>query len=435
MQLAFFEDMRADHFRPLAWLRPVFELMCGHSGVRERITRALTPSQWGAFLRPWLVDAYQEEHPLAKLNQTSWMTQAPTLLINGRWLPEMEQVQLLQAGDAVWLNDTLVGLNVSPDEACLLDEDDIGGSAARIARGRRAVAARGHLIEYPWDLVHLNGVLLEQDFRTRTRGPSKVNLGSQVAVLGDDSQVYIAPTAQIDPFVVIDARSGPIWIEAGVKIQPFTRIEGPAYIGHDSQLFRANVKSGTTIGPVCRVGGEIEESIFHGYSNKYHDGFLGHSYICPWVNLGALSSNSDLKNDYSAVSVPLWGESIPSGSTKVGCFIGDHTKTALCSLFNTGSSVGVMSMILPEGPLLPKHIPSFSRIWHGGIEELPGGLESSLATARTAMGRRQGVLSRTAEALLRSVYSLTYEERRRAIISQQLRCCPAPTSPRESVAH
>ena len=159
------------------------------------------------------------------------------------------------------------------------------------------MTASGHWVHYPWDLVRLNGPQLEQDFRTRPHGPSKVTLGSQVAVLGPDEDVYIDASAQIDPFVVIDARSGPVWIEPGVKVQPFTRIEGPAYIGQDAQLFRANVKSGTSIGPVCRVGGEIEESIFHGYSNKYHDGFLGHSYICPWVNLGALSTNSDLKND------------------------------------------------------------------------------------------------------------------------------------------
>ncbi len=213
------------------------------------------------------------------------------------------------------------------------------------------------MLNYPWDLIHLNGTQLEQDFRTRPHGPSKVTLGSQVAVLGRDEDVYIDPSAQIDPFVVIDARGGPVWIDAGVKAQPFTRIEGPCYIGTKSQLFRANVKEGTSLGPVCRVGGEIEASIFHGYSNKYHDGFLGHSYICPWVNLGALTTNSDLKNDYSAVSVPLWGDSINSGSTKVGCFVGDHSKTALCSLFNTGSSVGVMSMILPGDACCPSTSP------------------------------------------------------------------------------
>jgi len=415
MQVAYFEDVQADQFRPLSWLRPVFELVCGQSGVRERVNRWLDPQQWGAFVRPWLVEAYQTEHPAAHLNQREWLSGGPTLLLNGRWLPDLNQLKEAEAGDAFWLGGNLVGLVIGPADVAQLDLADMAGSAATLARSRREIAARGLLIQYPWDLVHHNGQQLEQDFRTRPHGPSKVTLGSQVAVLGKDEDVHIDPAAQIDPFVVIDARHGSVWIEAGVKVQPFTRIEGPTYIGQDAQLFRANVKSGTTIGPVCRVGGEIEDSIFHGYSNKYHDGFLGHSYICPWVNFGALSTNSDLKNDYSAVSVPLWGESIPSGSTKVGCFVGDHSKTALCSLFNTGSSVGVMSMILPGGRLLPKHIPSFSRIWHGAIEEIPEGLDPSLASARTAMGRRQCEFSPAAERLLRTVYLLSSEERKKAI--------------------
>lgn len=415
MQVAYFEDVLANQLRPLSWLRPVFELVCGQSGLRERVNRSLVPSKWGAFIRTWLADTYQEEHPTALINRGDWLRSEPTLLLNGRWLPDVHQLKKLMPGDAVWSNDTLVGLMLDPADAVHLDPLHIATSAEKWARGKRSVPASGQLIHYPWDLVHHNGHQLEQDFHARSRGPSKINVGPQVALLGIDDNFYIHPSAQIDPFVVLDARRGPVWIDAGAQIQPFTRIEGPAFIGQDSQLFRANVKAGTTIGPVCRVGGEIEESIFHGYSNKYHDGFLGHSYICPWVNLGALSTNSDLKNDYSAVAVPLWGESISSGSTKVGCFIGDHSKTALCSLFNTGSSIGVMSMILPGGRLLPKHIPSFSRIWHGAIEEFPDGLEPTLAAARTAMGRRQCELTPAMERLLRTVYALTSDERKRTI--------------------
>ncbi len=415
MQVAFFEDHAADQFRPLAWLRPVFELVCGQSGVRERVLRFLAPRAWGAFVRPWLAETYVEEYLACQVNATGWLDLSPTLFLNGRWLPELVALRELGPDEAAWVDGTLVAITVHPEEVSRLDPRRIPEGLVELARSRREVAAKGTLLNYPWDLVHHNAEQLEQDFRTRPHGLSKVNLGSQVAVLGKDEDVFIDPAAQIDPFVVIDARSGPVWIEAGAIAQPFTRIEGPCYIGQAAQLFRANVKSGTTIGPVCRVGGEIEESIFHGYSNKYHDGFLGHSYIAPWVNLGALSTNSDLKNDYSAVSVPLWGESISSGSTKVGCFVGDHSKTALCSLFNTGSSVGVMSMILPGGRLLPKHIPSFSRIWHGAVEELPDRLDSSLATARTAMGRRGVTLTAAMERLLAKVFELTAGERVAAI--------------------
>jgi UDP-N-acetylglucosamine diphosphorylase/glucosamine-1-phosphate N-acetyltransferase len=236
-----------------------------------------------------------------------------------------------------------------------------------------------------------------------------------VAILGAPDDVFIDPTAQIDPFVVLDARRGPISIDAGVIVQPFTRIEGPCYIGCGSRLFRANVREGTTIGPNCRVGGEIEASILHGYVNKYHDGFLGHAYVCPWVNLGALTTNSDLKNDYSHVSVPIDGENVDTGTTKVGCFIGDHTKTALGSLFNTGSTVGVMCMVLPAGELLPKSVPSFTRIWHG-IPDDGLDLEAALETARTAMGRRNMRLTDAQEELLRYVHEQTQPDREEAIL-------------------
>ncbi len=270
------------------------------------------------------------------------------------------------------------------------------------------------MLHYPWDLINLNSAQLEKDFQSRSKSNS-TTITEEASVVGPVDQLFIAATAEIDPFVVFDTRHGSVWIDEGAKIQAFTRIEGPAYVGPQTQTFRANLREGTSIGPMCRVGGEIEESIIHGFANKYHDGFLGHSYVCPWVNLGALSSSSDLKNDYSDVSVPLVGKRIKTGSNKVGCFIGDHTKTALCSLFNTGSSIGVMSLILPGGELIPKHVPSFSRIWHGKLEALPDGTESALETARYAMGRRNQEFTPAMQRLIQNVFEITKDERERAL--------------------
>jgi UDP-N-acetylglucosamine diphosphorylase/glucosamine-1-phosphate N-acetyltransferase len=296
----------------------------------------------------------------------------------------------------------------------LLTGDNWDDVLPQLARDRKRIAAPGKLIHYSWDLIHHNADQLRLDFAARNFGLSQADeLGPNVAVLGDAKDVFVDPSASIDPFVVIDARKGPVSIDAGAMIQAFTRLEGPCHIGQKSQLFRANVREGTSIGPVCRVGGEIEGAILHGFVNKYHDGFLGHSYICPWVNLGAMSTNSDLKNDYSTVKVPVNGQSVDSGEIKVGCFIGDHTKTAIGSLFNTGSSVGVMCLILPDGELLPKHVPSFSRIWHGElIDGFP--LDKGLETARNAMHRRGHSLTAAQELLLRRVHSQTRHERENA---------------------
>jgi UDP-N-acetylglucosamine diphosphorylase/glucosamine-1-phosphate N-acetyltransferase len=414
-RIAFFEDSAAGQLRPISLLRPAFELLCGHYSVRERVLRSIGATEWGVLLRPYLAETYRQQHPEARINDEAWLREGPTLLVNGRWLADPHALLRFGEGDAALLDGTVVALTLDPEEAPLLTPDATDETLTRIAGTRRRVPAGGRLINFPWDLVDANRRQLTDDFRRRARTSPSHDLSGQIALQGRAEDVYVDPFAEIDPFVVLDARHGPIWIDAGARILPFTRIEGPSYVGRQSQLFRAHVREGTSIGPVCRVGGEVEESILHGYVNKYHDGFLGHAYVCPWVNLGALTTNSDLKNDYSHVRVPLWGEPIATGSTKVGCFIGDHTKTALGSLFNTGSSIGVMCMVLPDGELLPKHIPSFTRLWHGRLEERPDALAGAIDAARTAMARRDVELTPADEHLLRRVFEATRHERDAAL--------------------
>ncbi|MDA1012850.1 MAG: putative sugar nucleotidyl transferase [Planctomycetota bacterium] len=423
MRIAFFEDGCAENLAPIAWTRPVFELICGRWSLRERCVHVMRRigddiiREWGALVRPYLADVYREAHLDARVNDAVWLQQHDTLLINGRWLPSARTIETLQLQHEVayMIDNTVVAMWIDSTEAALISGQNADQTISQIAATRTLESADGVLIQRPWDLVNHNGEQLMDDAilapATRTL---QTNLDQRVAILGTASDVSIDPRAEIDPFVVIDARHGPVSVDAGAAIQAFTRLEGPCHVGRGSQLFRANVRGGTTIGNVCRVGGEIECSILHSHANKYHDGFLGHSYVCPWVNLGAMTTNSDLKNDYSAVRVPLSGEAIETGQTKVGCFIGDHTKTALSSLFNTGSSIGVMSIVLPGGELLPKHVPSFSRIWHG---ELIDGwdLDRSLELARVAQGRRDQEFTVAQETLLRFLHQHTRDERMAAI--------------------
>jgi len=423
MRIAFFEDDGAEGFAPIALTRPVFELLCGQFSLRERLIRFLNVQEWGAFVRPCLRQTYQEFSPEAFVNDNVWLGNEPTLLINARWLPSpvaIKQLEHIENDVAGFCGDTLAFLLVEPIESSLLTDSEWADPLLKIAGTRNAIQVEGQVVSHPWDLIDFNSDQLEADFRSCQYTGGQTEFGPQVAILGDPENVFVSPRADIDPFVVIDARGGPVSIDAGVKVQAYTRIEGPCHIGFDSQLFRANVKAGTTIGPVCRVGGEIENSIMHGFANKYHDGFLGHGYVCPWVNMGALSTNSDLKNDYSTVRVPLSGEAIDSGSTKVGCFIGDHSKTAVCSLFNTGTSVGVMTMLLPGGELLPKFVPSFGRVWHGELDDNLN-LESAIETARVAMDRRGQDLTLAQERLLRHLHEETREQRKSAIVRQRAR--------------
>lgn len=408
-----FEDNSADQLSPLSLARPVSELICGRESLRRRLQRWFPTSPWGAFVRPHLRDTYAETHPRAKINDFSFLQSGATLLINGRWMPDRrlraDEVTLDNAG---FIDGHLAWIAVSPEEATVLSETDFEDVLLGIARNRRVVEATGMLIGRPWDLVDRNSRQLEVDFADE--GVSEVPQSPHVQCLGDPADVYVANETTIDPYVVIDTREGPVSIDRGVHIQSFTRIAGPCHISQGTQVFRGLISGGTTIGAHCRIGGEIEESILHGYVNKYHEGFLGHSYVCPWVNLGAITTTSDLKSDYSHVKVPLQGEMIDSGSSKVGSFIGDHTKTAIDSMFNTGSSVGVMALVLPGGRLLPRHIPSFSNVSFGDLAaDWP--LETSIETARVAMKRRDCELTAAGEQLFRTLYQHTAAERDAAL--------------------
>ncbi len=416
-RIAFFEDNQTANFSPIALLRPVFELICGAFSIRERLVPSNSDVEWGAFLRAELVNVYQEQHAECHINDSAWMAVHPTLLVNGRWLGAVDEIETIEPGTAGWVGDEVAWVMTGLGDSLVHGDDSFSQMVKNIAREKKPVPATGKMLHYPWDFIANNAEQLERDFEQRAKGNSQ-KLASNVGLVGPAERVFVDSTAEIDPFVVLDARHGSIWIDAKAKIQAFTRIEGPAYIGRESQTFRANIREGTTIGPVCRIGGEIEESIIHGYVNKYHDGFLGHGYICPWVNLGALTTNSDLKNDYSNVSVPLAGESIKTDSNKVGCFIGDHTKTAVGSLLNTGTSIGAGCLILPGGELLPKHVPSFSRIWHGRLESLPDETTLVLQTARHAMGRRDQEMTPAMERLIQSIYEATQAERERALKRQ-----------------
>ena len=276
----------------------------------------------------------------------------------------------------------------------------------------------GEWIVHPWDLVARNGAHIERDFAEAGIAEVTNRHLTAMALVGPSNRLRIHDTARIDPYTVFDTTNGPITLGPNVWVQPFTRIEGPCSIAADTQLFRANFRGCVTIGPNSRIGGEVEATIVHGHSNKYHEGFLGHAYVGEWVNLGAITSNSDLRNDYGEVSVPLQGDPIPTGQAKVGCFIGDHTRTGMGSMLNTGTAIGVMCNVLPAGILLPKHVPSFTAVLYGRVE--PGfTLEKVFETARTVMGRRGKAFTDLEEQLYLTLHDQTRLERERAF--QRLR--------------
>ena len=200
--------------------------------------------------------------------------------------------------------------------------------------------------------------------------------------------------------VVADTTHGPVVIGPNAVVHAFTRLEGPCAIGAGTVIHGAQVRGGTTFGPQCRIGGEIENSIVLGYTNKYHDGFLGHSYVGEWVNLAAGTHTSDLRCDYRPISVPMDGIEVPTGRTKVGAMIGDHVKTGLNVLLNCGTAIGPFAQVLPAAGMPHATFRRIHERGPGGLKELAD-VDRVLAAAETAMKRRGKGLNPSLEAIYR----------------------------------
>jgi len=267
------------------------------------------------------------------------------------------------------------------------------------------------LVRYLWELVNNNGTWIEKDFHAIIPDGKKIrgNIYAGVHIIGKN-KIYIAPGAVIKPGVVLDAEQGPIYIGKNVQIFPNAVIIGPAAIGENSWIKAgAQIYENTTIGPVCKVGGEVEESILQSYSNKQHSGFLGHSYLGSWVNLGADTNNSDLKNNYGSIKVTLNGKQIDTGLPFVGVTIGDHSKSAINTMFNTGTVVGVCSNVFGAG-FPSKYVPSFA--WGGAENTATYDVDKAISVAKLVMARRNVEMSNAEEKLFHTVFDLTKTERK-----------------------
>jgi UDP-N-acetylglucosamine diphosphorylase/glucosamine-1-phosphate N-acetyltransferase len=415
------EDNAVAGLEPLTLTRPVFDLLLGAGTIGGKIARAFGvgpgPNRRGVVIRPYLAATQKVRNPHAAVNDRAWLARGPVLVANGRWVPPAGFEPPGDRGPWLALCDgqpacALVG----PEQAVALEPNGVGVWFDELAVKLRGRELGGEWIRRPWDLIAKNAEHLARDFWAEGKAGQSQRHLQTAALVGPAGRLFIDETARIDPYTVFDTTNGPITVAAGAAVQPFTRIEGPSYIGPDTHLFRANLRGGVTLGPNCRIGGEVEESIVHGHTNKYHEGFLGHSYVGEWVNLGAITSNSDLRNDYDEVSVPLGGDPVATGLTKVGCFLGDYTRTGMGCMLNTGTAVGVMCNLLPAGRLLPKHVPSFAAVRNGRIAP-NSSLEQLFVTARIIAGRRGKAFSAAEERLFADLYERTRLERERALFN------------------
>jgi len=398
-----FEDNGYRKLLPLTHTRPIYHLRCGTGSLAEKIRQVYDPAQISYHCRPELAEILACRIPGQTINQVSGDT---CLLINGRLLATVDLTDRvpLEGDDCLYTSgSTLVAARISGDHLKKLAEKITGGPLSTdLWAIDRTEEVDLPLITYPWDLVQRNGQQIEIDWKLYSyQAGIRGQVDEGAWMLGREN-IFIDQDARVKPGAVLDAEEGPIIISAGAKVFPNATIEGPAFIGPKSMIkIGAKVYEGTTIGEVCKVGGEVEESIIHSYSNKQHDGFLGHAYLGKWVNLGADTNNSDLKNNYGNVKVYVDGEMVDSGSMFVGLTMGDHSKSGINTMFNTGTVVGVCCNVYGSG-FPHKFVPSFSG---GGAEGMvEHRLEEALETARKVMGRRKISLTPEDEKLLTAIY-------------------------------
>jgi len=409
MKICIFEDNKYENLFPIALTRPVFELKCGYVSLWERIARNFENVEIGFYLRDYLVPTFKNRTG-GKIADDDFVSSDDCLFINGRWLMKSGELELEGPEEFVTCGDDLLYARAKRDTIVASPTEDTAGFIDYLKSRLPNKALKANMIGYLWDLIRENPDTMEGDFKVVGKKGILGEFSSHSVVYGgSEDDVYVAESAKVQPLVVLDVSEGPIFIDEEAIVYPHTRIEGPAFIGRDTRIVGGKIREGTSIGPVCRVGGEVEEAIIHGYSNKYHDGFLGHAYVGEWVNLGALTTNSDLKNDYSTVEVYVKGKLMDSEDAKVGSFIADHTKTGLGVLLNTGTVIGTMSNVLPAIGFPPKLIPSFV-IFHEG-RFIRNRLKTVLDTAKTAMGRRKVELTDDDVKLFEKLYDLTKLER------------------------
>ena len=413
MQICIFEDVNYSNFEPMIFSRPVYDLLCGSNSLKEKIIRNYVGAKVSLHCRPYLKELVQKANPNLLVNK---IEDAECLFINGRIIaPEnlSQLLPLLPAEDKVFVNEETViaaylsGKNLQHKINHIQDlfsVNDFNGLPIKILDIKCA--------NYLWDLININGNQIISDFNYLTKQTGKQNfvesVNKNVHIINKEN-IFVGKDVIIKPGVVLDASCGPIIIDDDAFIFPNAVIEGPVSIGRGSKVKSgAAIYENVSIGNVCKVGGEVEQSIFMDYSNKQHAGFIGHSYIGSWVNLGADTNNSDLKNNYSKIKVKLSGKEINTGSQFLGLMIGDHSKSAINTMFNTGTVVGFSCNIFASG-FPEKYVPSFT--WGGDETSQVYDINKAMETANIVMSRRKIDFGKNDESMFKLIFELTKSDR------------------------
>ncbi len=373
---------------PLTYTRPVADIRIGIDTIREKWARAS-----GAGLSIHTQDYLQAKFPM-EATEGAYLVRAAVIpdadLVSA--IRSLQPKQRLFRG-AEWLATALNGKSESDDAENVEYKGEV------------------LIVKRPWDIFHYNGTVLTRDFDTLTNGRTSEKPDGSCKVIGNPDRLFIEEGATVLDST-FNTTSGPIYIGKDAQVMEGSRVRGPfALCEHGVLKMDTKIYGPTTIGPYCKCGGEINNSVIFGYSNKGHDGFMGNSVIAEWCNLGADTNTSNLKNNYGPVKVWNYADRdiVDTGLQFCGTIMGDHSKTSINTMLNTGTIVGVCANIYGGG-FPPKFIPSFSWGSPDGFQEFR--LDKAYEVAERMMERRSVELTTEDREILQHICQNSSEFRK-----------------------
>jgi len=384
MQLVFSDAQYWEDFLPLTFTRPVAEMRCGILTFSERWQKILEHTEVSYFTENYLQGKFKNPDDVE------------SLFLVTNFLPTdqvIQQIQGLNLGEALVYEDELIAARINMK----------GFSLNQI---EKMTDIKEELIFFkkPTDLFTYNDKAIDFDFELLTKGRISQELSSTNGFLGDKKDLFIEEGAQIE-FSTINTKTGKIYIGKNAEVMEGCNLRGPVALCEESKFnLGAKIYGATTVGPHSKVGGEVNNIIIFGYSNKGHDGFVGNSVIGEWCNLGADTNSSNLKNNYA--SVKLWNYRTKhfedTGLQFAGLIMGDHSKTAINTQLNTGTVIGVASNVFREG-FPPNLIENFS--WGGFKDDEKFKLDKAYEVAEKVMARRKLPLTDEDKAILKHIFT------------------------------
>ncbi len=424
MQLCLFEDARVPGLRPLVETRAAYALRLGGRTLLETANDAFDPHGIVLHARPIVADVMRQRYPATSVNVLP--VGADVLFLNGRYVAangapqrRLEEKLGREEARAFVQNETLVAAWV-PDAAAALPEDLLHRpalTADAFSHLPTTALDEATLVERPWDLLDTLRPTLVRDIETRFGNAVSVPLTDRPHAAVHDGvtgvhpeRIHFGSGATVKPGTILNAEEGPIYIGQDAIVHERAVVRGPCVIGPKTHVkIGANV-DGTATGTWCKIAGEVHDTILQGFSNKSHPGFLGHAVLGRWCNLGADTNNSNLKNDYGEVSAyaPDVGRFVGTGRQFAGLFMGDHSKSGINTMFNTGTVVGTNCNLYGAG-FPPRYVPPFS--WGGADGLATYRLGKACEVAERVMARRDTVFTDADRSLLRRLFDRTEAER------------------------